>query len=94
MKAAYGNIYDTSLEAALEDPEFLAYWQITKDQISTCKDCEFRHMCTDCRAYLDDPADRLSKPLKCGYNPYDGSWQDWSQSVYKDQAITFYGLND
>ena len=39
------------------------------------KDCKFRYICTDCRAYLANPNDMYSKPLKCNYNPYSATWE-------------------
>lgn len=68
MKESFGNIRDTTLEEAVNKPGFKKYWNITKDQITKCKDCEFRHVCTDCRAYIDNPNDIYSAPLKCGYD--------------------------
>lgn len=37
--------------------------------------------------------DILSKPLKCGYNPYTGEWSDWSTNPLKQKAIEFYGID-
>jgi hypothetical protein len=82
-------------------------------QINICKDCEFRHhrvlgtsICTDCRAYVENPdacpdllGDILSKPLKClsrelggGYNPYTCEWEDWSTNPLKEKAIKHYEM--
>ena len=47
-----------------------------KDAIKICQDCEFRHICTDCRAYLDNPKDLYSHPAKCTYNPYQAKWKN------------------
>lgn len=94
MKESYGNIKDTTLIEALEKPGFKKYWNITKDQINVCKDCEFRYICTDCRAYLEDPDDIYSKPLKCGYNPYTCEWEEWSTNPLKEKAIKHYGMED
>jgi SPASM domain peptide maturase of grasp-with-spasm system len=94
MKESYGNIRDTTLMEALEKPGFKKYWNLTKDQVSVCKDCEFRYICTDCRAYLEDPEDIYSKPLKCGYNPYTCEWEEWSTNPLKQQAIDYYGMRE
>ena len=94
MKESYGNVRDTTLREALEKPGFKKYWNITKDQIAVCKDCEFRYICTDCRAYLEDPEDIHSKPLKCGYNPYTCEWEEWSTNPLKQQAIEYYGMQE
>ena len=90
----FGNIKDTSLSAALRHPEFKKYWSIAKDEITTCKDCEFRYICTDCRAYLENPDDKYAKPLKCGYNPYTNKWEQWSKNKLNKKAIEFYRLHE
>lgn len=94
MRESYGNIKDTTLAEAIEKPGFKKYWNINKDMIHVCKDCEFRYICTDCRAYVEDPEDILSKPLKCGYNPYTGEWSEWSTNPLKQKAIDFYGMRE
>lgn len=90
MPENFGNIKDTTLEEALNKKGFKKYWDIKKDDIAICKDCEFRHICTDCRAFLEDPEDIYSKPLKCGYNPYTNVWEDWSLNPLKNQTYEWY----
>ena len=92
MKESYGNLRDTSLSDALHSAGFKDKWGMAKDQIAVCRDCEFRYVCSDCRAYLEEPGDALSKPLKCGYDPYTGTWEAWSQNPAKAKAVAFYGL--
>lgn len=92
MTTSYGNILNISLNEVLNNPEFISYWNINKDKINICKDCEFRYVCTDCRAYLENPLDLYSKPLKCGYDPYTGTWSDWSTNPLKQQAISHYNI--
>ena len=75
MKKSYGNIRDTTLKEAIEKPCFQDCWTISKDQIDVCKDCEFRYMCTDCRAFIKDPENPYSQPAKCTYNPYICLWE-------------------
>jgi len=98
MSQSFGNIKDTSLEDALNHPDFKKYWNINKDQIEVCKDCEFRHICTDCRTYTErshfDGEIDLSKPLKCGYNPYTNEWSEWSTNPLKQKAIEYYGMQE
>ncbi len=31
-------------------------------------------MCSDCRVFTKDSTNPLSKPSKCGYNPYISKW--------------------
>ncbi len=94
MPQSFGNINNTSLEEALNHKDFATYWNITKDQITVCKDCEFRYSCTDCRAYLENPEDQYSKPLKCGYDPYTNTWEEWSTNPLKQKAIDFYEMRE
>ncbi|SHI45549.1 grasp-with-spasm system SPASM domain peptide maturase [Flavobacterium terrae] len=94
MKEIFGNIKEVSLEEVLNQTNFKRYWSISKNQIEVCKDCEFRHICTDCRAYTENPEDQYSKPLKCGYNPYTNVWEEWSTNPLKEKAIAFYEMSD
>ncbi len=75
MSLSYGNIKNTTLITALRNDSFKKTWFINKDQIEVCKDCEFRYICTDCRAYTQNKNDAYSKPLKCSYNPYTATWE-------------------
>lgn len=98
MSQHFGNIKNTSLEEALNHPDFKKYWNVTKDTINTCKDCEFRHICTDCRAYTErnnfNQGLDLSKPLKCGYNPYNNEWEEWSKNPLKQKSIKHYNMQE
>jgi SPASM domain peptide maturase of grasp-with-spasm system len=94
MAKNYGNIENTSLEDVLNKEGFKDVWNINKDKITGCKDCEFRHICTDCRAYTENPEDIYSKPLKCGYSPYTNEWEEWSNNPLKQKAIAYYGLKE
>lgn len=73
---SFGNIKNTTLAEAIEKPGFKDMWYITKDKIDVCKDCEFRHICTDCRVFIKDPENIYSQPAKCTYNPYIAKWQN------------------
>jgi SPASM domain peptide maturase of grasp-with-spasm system len=97
MPQIFGNINNTSLEEALNAKEFRAYWNITKNDIMVCMDCEFRNVCTDCRAFterthINHAGLDISKPLKCGYNPTTNQWEEWSANPLKQKAIQHYGM--
>ncbi len=97
MPQSFGNIKDTSFEKALSHPDFKSNWNLTKDHIEVCKDCEFRYICTDCRAYTERTHTNkegldVSKPLKCGYNPYTGEFMEWKKDKLKQNAIEYYGF--
>ncbi len=72
MKSGFGKI-DTadSLLQVVENEKFNRYWFIKKDDIKICRDCEFRYICSDCRAYVSNDFD---KPIKCNYDPYQAMW--------------------
>lgn len=52
------------------------YWKITKDKVETCKDCELRYTCFDCRVIASEKGGHgfAVNPL-CKYNPYKGKWR-------------------
>jgi SPASM domain peptide maturase of grasp-with-spasm system len=75
LPRSFGNAREVSLHAALAHRDFAALWSINKDQIDVCKDCEFRYVCVDCRAYIQDGRDLYSKPSKCAYDPYTAEWR-------------------
>lgn len=94
QKKSHGNVNQISIYDAISKDSFSNLWNITKDKINVCRSCEYRHMCLDCRIYIEDPEDIHSKPLKCGYNPYTGEWSEWSINPLKQKAIEYYGMQD
>lgn len=89
MAKSYGNIKDTTLEEAINQPGFKDLWYICKDQIDVCKDCEFRYMCTDCRCFIKDPDNIYSQPAKCTYNPYICLWEGQEGYVPVEECGTY-----
>jgi len=81
MKDSFGNIKNTCISDVIEDKKFINLWSISKDKIDVCKDCEFRYMCTDCRAYLKDMENLFSQPSKCAYNPYISKWENEQEYI-------------
>jgi radical SAM protein with 4Fe4S-binding SPASM domain len=74
MNIKYGKIQEQSLSDIIKLPEFQQYWSINKNQIKICQDCEFRYICTDCRALIEDKNNIYSKPKFCNYDPYTATW--------------------
>ena len=62
MTKSYGNVRQRQLKSAIQTAAFQQVWAITKDKIDKCRDCEFRYVCTDCRAFLEEPDNEFSKP--------------------------------
>ena len=94
MQQTFGLVNEVRLWEVAQNKDFQKHWNIAKEQISSCQHCEFRHVCTDCRAYIEDPSDNYSKPLKCGYDPFTCEWGEWSQQAVKQPAISQYQLKD
>ena len=89
MTKSYGNIKDTTLEEAINKPGFKEMWYICKDQIDVCKDCEYRHICTDCRCFIKDPDNIYSQPAKCPYNPYICLWEGQEGYIPVEECGTY-----
>lgn len=92
MGRSFGQAVSTRLAEVIEKKEFRAAWTVSKDSIDVCSGCEFRYVCTDCRAYLEQPSNPHSKPLKCGYNPSTSTWDDWYRPTFKATVCDHYGL--
>ena len=68
-----GDLKEQKLDDSIEKIKSL--WGITKDKVETCKDCELRYVCFDCREIARKTTGNLfgANP-NCGYNPYKGIW--------------------
>lgn len=55
--------------------EVQKYWQLTKDEIDVCKDCEFRKACIDFRKIFQRPNEEWYHKIECNYNPYIAKWE-------------------
>ena len=71
-RISHGKIKNGNNTRFLKKAIFCYY---NKDYIKTCKDCEFRYACFDCRP------DALGKKIKdkpwyCSFNPNTGEWKD------------------
>lgn len=72
LERTAGNIHNTDF-ARLKDIQFDTEL-IRKDDIEVCRDCKFRYVCSDCRAFTDSTRRPNARPLRCGYNPYIAKW--------------------
>jgi SPASM domain peptide maturase of grasp-with-spasm system len=94
MRTTFGNIETVDLEElATSNDLFKNLWSLNKDKIEGCKICEFRYICSDCRAFVEDVKDISSKPLTCGYDPTTETWSDWADNPLKKAAIEYYQKN-
>lgn len=76
MSDSFGNAKTTDIRAAVMDEAFRALWEVNKDQVEVCRDCEFRYVCPDCRAWVRVSDEKFAKPAKCGYDPYTATWRE------------------
>jgi SPASM domain peptide maturase of grasp-with-spasm system len=65
-KNPFGNHLKNSIAEVINLPVFQEVWNINKDQIEICKDCEFRYICQDCRAYTVDENTQQPPSKKVG----------------------------
>lgn len=72
--ANFGKFGDLPLDKVANMSSFKKLGNIRKETISICKHCEFRHICPDCRVFIQDKTNILSKPSKCNYDPYTTQW--------------------
>ena len=89
MNKSYGNIKDTTIAKIINREDFKSLWNINKDNVDVCKDCEFRYMCSDCRAFLKDSENIYSQPAKCPYNPYICKWNGMEGFVPVEECGTY-----
>lgn len=94
LNKSYGNIRHIKLTDCVNNATFQSIWNISKDKITGCKICEFRYICTDCRAYLEEPNDVYSKPLKCGYDPNTTEWSEWYENKNKIKTFQDYEIRE
>jgi radical SAM protein with 4Fe4S-binding SPASM domain len=51
------------------------FWSLTRDRVETCRDCEYRYFCHDCRPWAYGySGDLYAKSPRCTYNPSTGEW--------------------
>lgn len=71
----FGSVQKDSLAEMLTNDDFTKYWNIKKDIIKVCKDCEYRHMCVDARKPLQKNTEGLWELEGiCAYDPYETTW--------------------
>jgi radical SAM protein with 4Fe4S-binding SPASM domain len=71
----YGNVLSSSIDEILNSSILKANWFRDFSYIHTCKDCEFRYACRDCRPLGISLNGNISgKNPRCLYNPYTGEW--------------------
>lgn len=69
-----GNLSEHSLDWIVHNG-LRPFWELTRDKVSVCRDCEYRHICRDCRPWAYGyTGDLYAKTPTCTYDPYTGEW--------------------
>lgn len=50
-------------------------WNVNKNIVDVCKDCEFRQMCVDNRLPFKRKENEWYHKIECNYNPYIAKWE-------------------
>lgn len=78
MENKFKNIrYNTrlqSLDKILEEYLIPQFWNVSRDYIEVCKDCEYRYVCKDCRPICENERSMYLRGDICKYDPYEGKW--------------------
>lgn len=69
----YGNVKSESISQILQSDALDDLWFLDYSKISTCKNCEYRFACHDCRM-LSGRTGLYDKNPRCLYNPSVGEW--------------------
>jgi len=64
---ALGNVRQQGVSAVISSDGLNEIWRLSKDKVETCRDCEYRYACFDCRPKA---ATLTGKPANCRYDPY------------------------
>ena len=70
-----GDLRGETVQSCFAEHRLDPYWQLTKDRIVPCGDCEFRYACLDCRALHFRSTGDLHGSTYCLYNPATGEWR-------------------
>ena len=73
----FGNAFKDDLKSILENEDSKQIRGLSKDFIETCRDCEYRYGCFDCRPKAKNSLTTngfFAKPKECSYDPYLGEW--------------------
>lgn len=74
-ESIFGNVDKDDLKEVVLNSEIIKFWEINKDKIKICKDCEFRYICPDGSIpFKTDEKEYYSYSNSCNYNPYTNKW--------------------
>lgn len=75
-----GDLKEQTIAEILQSSSLKEKWELTKDKVLVCQDCEYRYVCFDCRPLAEGSSCSGSYSTapypRCSYNPYLGEWGD------------------
>ncbi|KAF2516654.1 grasp-with-spasm system SPASM domain peptide maturase [Flavobacterium foetidum] len=74
-ESIFGNVAKDDLREVVLNSEIISFWEINKDKIKICRDCEFRYICPDGSIpFKIDEEKYYSSSNSCNYSPYTNKW--------------------
>lgn len=74
-ESIFGNVAIHDLNEIVLKPEITDFWEINKDKIKVCQDCEFRYICPDGSIPVKTAENKYyAYSQSCNYNPYANTW--------------------
>ena len=70
------------------DSYFTQLWDVSKNNIVVCKDCEYRNICIDNRIPIIQET-HICFEVECPYNPYIAKWQGEEGYVPVEECGTY-----
>ncbi|MGI6163432.1 MAG: radical SAM/SPASM domain-containing protein [Bacillota bacterium] len=75
-----GNVKKNDLQTIRDN--LYRKWEITKDKVEGCQDCEYRYACHDCRPLSEGLSGYIqAKYPRCCYDPYTGHWRSVAEAT-------------
>lgn len=71
----FGIYGEVGVEDVVYREDFRKKWNVNRDQIEACQNCEFRYMCSDSRDIIQKPDGTWVHATQCSYNPFSAKWQ-------------------
>ena len=71
-----GNIKEVSLNKVIRKGKMDSYWNLSKEKLMTCNQCEYRYICFNCPIIEHRKEDKEFKEnIFCKYNPLNGKME-------------------
>lgn len=91
-----GSLKNQELTGILQSSALKETWELTKDKVLVCQDCEYRYTCFDCRPLAEGSScgkGYSNAPFpRCTYNPYTGEWGSGIWKMNSKEEIVYEEL--